>query len=77
MNVKELKEMLEKIPDETPVIISSDPEGNSYGKLEGFGEARVYQQDLDRYFIDSIYGEEDEVDPSEWDKMIPVIVFWP
>lgn len=36
MKVKELKEILSKIDDETIVVISSDSEGNSYSPLSSY-----------------------------------------
>ena len=42
MNVKELREALESLPDDTEVILQGDAEGNSYSPLAGADHNTVY-----------------------------------
>lgn len=42
MNVKELKKLLELLPDKMEVILQEDAEGNGYSPLEGGDSNAVY-----------------------------------
>ena len=45
MKVKELKELLESLPDDMDVIIQKDSEGNGYSPLSGGDSNAVYITD--------------------------------
>lgn len=47
MNVKELRDLLAKLPDDLPVILQSDPEGNGYHIVRGAEADHVYETGLD------------------------------
>lgn len=53
MNVGELKDLLNQFTDDTPVILSSDGEGNSFSPLYEGGEY-LYDPKY-RYYIEQIY----------------------
>ena len=42
MNVKELREFLQDLPDEMEVILQKDAEGNGFSPLEGLSSDCVY-----------------------------------
>lgn len=60
MNVGELKDLLNQFTDDTPVLLSSDGEGNSYSPLYQGGE-HLYDPDF-RYYIDHVYMTNEELD---------------
>lgn len=45
MNVKELKEMINNLPDDMEVILQKDSEGNGYSPLAGTDPEAVYIPD--------------------------------
>lgn len=85
MNIKQLKEHLNKFDEDLEIIIPIDPEGNGFNKLSGdFSEMLA---DLSKNYIDDIYmtelpkdgikngyTEEDLGDP---DTMSKCLVLWP
>jgi len=44
MNIKELKEVISKLPDDMEVILQKDPEGNGYSPLSGADPDAVYME---------------------------------
>ena len=42
MNVKELKEALENLPDDMEIILQKDSEGNGYSPLSGADDECIY-----------------------------------
>jgi hypothetical protein len=62
MKVKQLKEILEGLDDNTDIIVSRDEEGNGYAPLGGIDEGFVNKNEwgyhLDNYYSDE-YGWED------------------
>lgn len=42
MNVKELKEAIDSLPDDMQVILQKDAEGNGYSPLEGVDTECIY-----------------------------------
>lgn len=65
MNVRELRDFLAQLPDDMPVILQRDPEGNGYAPAAGadsdciyvyegnfYGDASVYSTDWSAYDAD-------------------------
>ena len=50
MNIKELKEKIQDLPDDMEVILSSDEEGNSYLPLRVVDDNCVFEKN-DGYFV--------------------------
>lgn len=89
MNVGELKDLLNQFTDDTPVILSSDGEGNSFSPLYEGGE-HLYDPNS-RYYIEEVYITNEELDEilagpnksgySEEDRApegsVPALVLWP
>jgi hypothetical protein len=71
MTVKELRELLAKFPDDLPVIISKDGEGNEHSPL---AEARYGRYEADSTWSGHVYAEDDEEIP---DHAVPCIVVTP
>lgn len=80
MNVKELKEALANYPDDMPVILSSDEEGNGFNQLYDVAESMWFES---RYggetyvmeeFIGTLgYTEEDRAP----EGAVKALVLWP
>lgn len=89
MNVGELKDLLSQFPDNIPVLLSSDSEGNSYSPLSD-GAEHLYDP-RSRYYIEQVYMTNAELDEilasdnkygySEEDRApegsISAVVLWP
>ena len=60
MNARELREVLKDVPDDYPIVLARDPEGNGYTELDGFSETERYYYQSDRNKI---------VDPDESDPL--------
>jgi hypothetical protein len=74
VNVKELRDLLEGLPDERPVIISSDEEGNRFNDLvdvNGSGWIRRSEYEVDGVHPDDIGPEYEK---SECER---AVVLWP
>lgn len=81
MNVKELRELLNQYPDETPVLIARDEEGNGFNHLSDYGFSHYADDDyeVEVYHPDDIeelkkWAESDEEDYIEPAK---ALVLWP
>lgn len=73
MNVKQLREALEGIPDDVQVIMSSDEEGNSIKSLYEVDHS-IAMKDGSRYYDLIDAADKDEYEASD---LISVIVLWP
>lgn len=81
MTVKDLKKLIKDLPDDMPVILQKDPEGNGYSPLNGYwkggykaittwyGEAGLLE--LNKGYIEQGYTEEDLIDG------VPAIFLYP
>lgn len=90
MTVGELREFLEQFPQDIPVIMSSDGEGNSYSMMAG-GGISLYDPEDKPYYIEQIYLTHEELDEeiakdkawgyTEEDRApegaVPALVIWP
>lgn len=79
MKVRDLKELLEKLPEGAEVFLSSDAEGNGFAQLVDFDLPYVRKTEVGYGRIDSVYWDEDIED---WDKddvedLETVVVLWP
>lgn len=80
MNVKELRDILNSLPDDMLVVMSSDSEGNAYSPLSGHAVGKYmanstwdgqYYDNLD--YIDEI--KEGYLD--EEDEVVDAVCIWP
>ena len=72
MNVKELKELLESLPDDMEVILQKDSEGNGYDSLRGGDSDCVYEIDKfgDQYVWDMEWSAYDAgMEEDEWEEV--------
>lgn len=74
MKVKHLKKILDKLDPETEIVLSSDPEGNSYGPACGFAEG-WYEGRGPQHEKLSYRGEFYDEKPS--DNAAKVLCLWP
>lgn len=79
MNVSELKEVLADMPDDWPVVMSIDPEGNGFGQLGDIEKGRwdsryssIKLFELTEELREDGYSDED-FNPN----LPPVVVLWP
>jgi hypothetical protein len=73
LNIKELKELLDQYPDNTPVLIARDEEGNGFNHLNDYGfshytedgyEVEVHHpNDIENYKEEALMDGEDYVEP--------------
>lgn len=61
MNVGELKALLENLPDEMMIVMSSDSEGNNYSPLD-------FAYEDEYYIADSSYSGEMAMAESDWES---------
>ena len=81
MNVGDLIEILELMDPTATVVLSSDPEGNSYAPLEDYAEGfydSKYSEfhNIDEDIID-ITGEDFEEDAAPDKKETNAVALWP
>lgn len=62
--VKQLREKLAEFPDDTPIVMSRDAEGNGYSPLSGAWPA---QYRAERTWSGEILAEGDEWNPDDYD----------
>lgn len=62
MNIKELKEIIQELPDDMEVILSSDEEGNSYFPAQNYNSSSIYE---DGNVIETKWSAEDNDFESE------------
>ena len=83
MNIKELKELIESLPDEMRIIMSKDSEGNGFSPLADTNPNSVYVSDStwsgDVYDL-AWKAYDAGMEESDWEelKKTPrVLVLWP
>lgn len=72
MNVKELKEALESLPDDMEVILQKDSEGNGYSPLSGADANAIYIADstYSGEVYDADWSADDCcMDQEDWEEM--------
>lgn len=70
VTVRDLKEWLDEFPPDTPVIMSTDAEGNELRMLNGIG-AR-YVEALEHRFMEAI----DETELDQYDSWVLTTEVW-
>lgn len=79
--VKELKEILEEFPDDSIVVVASDPEGNDYRVLgDVFINVKVDLASGSNQYVELVYPEDEETDEyteEELKYIKPACVMWP
>lgn len=80
LNVGQLKELIKDLPDDTPLVMQGDPEGNFYRELNGVDF--VAEGDKANYFDseeDEVYRGEDlqhyDRDPDDVDLQLCAVLF--
>lgn len=80
--VRDLKKVLEKLPDDMPVILSRDGEGNGFHPLAGHNDTYRYQELSPSE--GEVVGEDHDWDDDPCDHTdcrysngVPVLVLWP
>lgn len=75
MKVKELIEILKKADQEAKVLVSSDPEGNSFQHFEGITlDGRIIEDGYDVEWIGPDDAKEEGIDITDLEKCI---ILWP
>lgn len=83
MNVRELKDIIEHLPDGLEVILARDAEGNSFSPLcdasiQRYMENTEWSGDLVMSEDGLMYTEEDEYDfANDVDNVFDVVCLWP
>lgn len=70
ITVREFIEMLKEFPPDTPMVLSSDEEGNNIRRVNGVGER--YVESLQYAYMDSLDAEELE----EYDSWVLTTEVW-
>lgn len=83
MNVKELREAIATLPDDMPIVMQVDPEGNGYGYLAGVDPDAVFVEngrELEVYDLSSS-ADDNCLDEDDWqelkDKNQRALILWP
>lgn len=76
MNVRELKEQLADLPDDLPVLLAGDPEGNDFRTLTEISEAKIPLNDDKHGYTESVLHPDDE-DAYEDHELEDRLVLWP
>lgn len=77
MNVKELIELLQELPEDSVVVLSKDGEGNSYSPWSGYSTGVYWPESTwEGSFITSDDGEYYD-DALEEPSVVPCVVLWP
>ena len=86
VTVGQLKQWLSEYPDDRPVVLSSDAEGNRYRHLSAYGDCQLKSDDYDlelydeqdlEYELEGYYDDEIEERKAELEALPKVVVFWP
>lgn len=77
ITVKELREQLANIPDDTPIILQTDDEGNGYRYVNGIDFAPPTDDDANYFNGDDCVRKSDIDDEwrdaGEYDKLVAVV----
>lgn len=74
--VKDLKEALDKVPDDLVVLVAADEEGNSFKNVGAAQTDYALEFDDDTYEFD-IVAEDDIGSEYDKDEVMKVFVIWP
>lgn len=73
MNLSDYIKQLQKLEKEygdLPVIYASDDEGNNYHKVEGTAGSPCQVENIDDYYLERVYFEDDEEDTIGYNAVI-------
>ena len=70
MNVKQLKEIIQDLPDDMEVIIQRDPEGNSYTLLDDADPHCIHLQRSNEVYSTLWDHDDAMMEKEEWDEFI-------
>lgn len=76
MNVGELKQLLRHVPDDTQILLASDPEGNGFRPLVDVEDGLIRPNEDKHGYVEDLI-DPDEVDEDEEDNLEARVVFWP
>lgn len=85
LRVKDLKRIMARLPDDMPVVLSKDGEGNSYSPAAGYNDTyRAHEEDGSSRYVE-IQDEDHDWDTDEpcdhktcrYATGEPVLVLWP
>lgn len=74
MTVAQLREALADLPDDMPVVMSKDAEGNGFSPLDGTGRSHYYPEST---WSGDCIGIDDHEGLEEYGPGQLVIVLWP
>lgn len=80
MTKKQLLKKLEKVSDETEIIVASDSEGNAYNKLSQISieeGLKFFYQDRELYLLNKEDIGDYEVSEEKYNKMKDCVVLYP
>lgn len=83
MNVKQLRDLLNTLPDDMEIILSKDSEGNRFSPLADYNADSIYQPETtySGLVYDDCWTAEDAcMDDDDWQKLLTnprVLVLWP
>lgn len=70
MTIKQLKEIIQDLPDDMEIIIQRDPEGNSYTELDDADPNCVYLQRSNEVYSTLWNHDEAMMEKEEWEEFI-------
>jgi hypothetical protein len=79
LKVSELKEILNSLPDDTQIVMSSDSEGNSYSPLSGYCVGQYVPENTwsGTFYDETDFKSECEEGYCEPDSAIVALCIWP
>lgn len=83
MNIKELKKIIDNLPDDMEVILQKDSEGNGYSPLSGGDTEAVYIPEEGWYgevYSTKWTAEDADMEDEDWDGILAqprVLVLYP
>jgi hypothetical protein len=70
MNVKQLKEIIQDLPDDMEVIIQRDPEGNSFTELDDADPHCIYLQRSNEVYSTLWDHNDAMMEKEEWEEFL-------
>jgi hypothetical protein len=69
MKVKELRELLQDLPDDMEILLQEDSEGNGYHPLRGADDECVYDKDCNEVLSLNCSASENGLDKEDWEEL--------
>lgn len=70
MTIKQLKEIIQDLPDDMEIIIQRDPEGNSYTELDDVNPHCIYLQHSNEVYSTLWNHDEAMMEKEEWEEFL-------